>query len=382
MTAPVIECISHRDLVSFAEASAIEGRRGGVVAISGSRARAWQQNPSASPDDTALLVARVEGRCAGYLGVMPARVRIDGSDERVDWLSAFHVSREWSHAGVASLLLMRACGLGHSLAASGLPAGVTPILGKLGFVNAGGTESGVLDFAKYNKLGLPFRALSRVAAEADLHPRVFERANGGCAALTKKCVMPLLRAALAPSRRIHTKQLEGLQDGAFERVADQRHPRRFLRDAAVIDWMLRHPWVTTNGLEEVPGYRFDDFRSDAQYRLLDLHDEGGPWGFLVLSLTTHRGVREVRLLDHHLYDPADALLLPSIVLEHAANYAADRVVLPEVCRAAIGSSGLARRLFSTRQGRTHVRPGRSATALRGSLQNLRLDDCDGDSSFT
>ncbi len=381
MTQPRVECIRLRDLQGFAEASMFEGRRGGLVAMSRSRARAWQHNPHADPEDTVLLVARVGRRCAGYLGLLPSRLRIEGRDERVDWLSTFYVPREWRDTGVGPLLLMRACGLGQSLAVSDASAHAACIFPKLGFVSPGAVEYGVLDLRRANVLGLPFRGMRRLAAAAGVRNRFFDLGVELGARLAKACVMPLLRAALASPRHTHTKELDGLHDVAFERAANERHPARFLRDAAVLDWMLRHPWVTTNGLEELPGYRFDDFRDDACYRLLEIHDERGTRGFALLSLSTRHGVRDVRLLDHHLEDPADAPLLPSIVLEQAGDYSADRVFLPESCRAAVGNSFLARPLIAIRERRTFVRPGRRAAALRSALPDIHLDYCDGDAAF-
>ena len=382
MSRPVIESVELRKLVDFAEASVVEGRRGGLVAISPARARAWQHNPHADPDDAALLVARLDGRCVGYLGIVPGRLRIEGRDERVDWLTTFYVPRCWRATGVGTLLLLGACGLGRTLAVSGAPAAEARTYGKLGFVSPGVVEYYVLDFSERNPFAPLLGALRRLAAETGLQTRIFELGARAAARITRSCAMPLLRTILAPSRRVDTRPLAGLRDADFERVADQRHPVRFSRDASVIDWMLHHPWVTTNGLEELPGYRFDDFREDAGYRLLEIHDERGAQGFALLSLTTTRGVREVRLLDHHLRDVADApRLLPSIVLDHAAHYGAERVVLPESCRPAIGGASLPRRLFETRRRRTWVRPGRAAAALRTLLPDLKLDYCDGDACF-
>jgi hypothetical protein len=380
MTEPVVESIRLRDIVAFSESNAMR-RRGDMVAISRSRARAWQRNPYASPDDIVLLVARVGRSCVGYLGLLPSRLRIAGQDERVDWITSCYVPRECRDAGVGALLLMRACGTGQSLAVSGASAAALRIYSKLGFESLGALHYSELDLVKGNVLRAPFRGLRRLAEEAGLRSRVFELGVEAGARVTKSCAIPLLRAALAAPRRIHTKSLEGLLDSHFERVADERRPSRFLRDAAVIDWMLRHPWVTTNGLEEQPGYRFDDFRDDAGYRLLEIHDDFGPRGFVVLGLSTHHGVRQVRLLDHHLDDPADVLLLPSIVLEHAADYSADRIFLPESCRAAIGNAAAARRLFASRQRHTYLRPGRSSAGMHSALPDLSLDYCDGDASF-
>jgi len=381
MTRPVIESIKLRDLETFAEVSALEGRTGGVAAISASRARAWQHNPHAEPDDVALLVARVDGECAGYLGLMPGRVRIDGDDERVHWFSTFYVPSQWRDAGVGALLLLRACALGQTLAASGSSEEARRTYPKLGFQVPGSVPYYVLDLLRGNLAGLPFRALRKLASRGGANSRLLDLGVETGARITRGRVLPALQSALAAPRSFHTKTLAGLQDANFERVADERRPVRFLRDGAVIDWMLRHPWVTTNGPEDTPGYYFDDYRDDARHVLVELHDDRGALGFALLWLTTRKGVRDVHLLDHHLDDPADVALLPSVVLRHAREYCADRVYLPDACGAAIEATPLARRLFSRHERLTYLRPGRSASALRSALPELHLDYCDGDIPF-
>ena len=381
MTRPTIETIAIGELEAFAGRSALEGRRGGVVAISRSRARAWARNPHASPTDAGLLVARVEGRCVGYLGLMPGRIRIDGESHPVCWLSTFYVPFEWRESGVGALLLMRACALGVTLVASGSSAEAERIYPKLGFQSPGAVSCYTLDLLRGNVPGLPFRAARRLLAETGFASRWLDGAVELGGALTRSCVLPALQRGLAAPRRIHVKTLDGLQDARFERLADERAPVRFLRDAAVIDWMLRHPWVTTEGLDDEPGYYFDDFRDDASHRLVEIHDEGGARGFAVLWLTTRRGVRDVHLLDHQLEDPQDVSLLPQVVLSHAREYRAHRVFLPESCAGSIDASPLGRRLFGVSTRKTWLRPGRGATELREALADLYLDYCDGDIPF-
>ena len=55
--------------------------------------------------------------------------------------------------------------------------------------------------------------------------------------------------------------------------------------------------------------------------------------------------------------------------------------LADICRTAVGSSRLARRLFASHRRHTYVRPAREADAFAAALPNLHLDYCDGDVSF-
>ena len=376
-----VESIRLGDLPAFAEDDALRARRGELLAISRSRARAWQHNPHAAPDDTVLLVARRQGRAVGYLGLLPGRVRLPGGDERVDWITSSFVAPQWRSSGVGVLLLMRACGLGRSLAIAGLPLGMEPALAKLGFEKAGVVEYDSLDLLRHNGLRRLLLVARSFATELGLRARGFQRAASWSSGLVRRLALPLLRAGLTAPGRVRADTMHAPLDPRFERAADARAPIRFLRDARVIDWMLRHPWTTTNGLEEQPRYHYDDYRDEASFEVLELRDDDRVLGFALLDLSVRHGVRRLRLLDHHLHDPADGRVLPAVALARAARFGADRIVLPASCRVALGSSALARRLFAAFRRHTWVRPARSARRLAASLSNLHLDYCDGDVSF-
>jgi hypothetical protein len=278
------------------------------------------------------------------------------------------------------MLLMRACALGRTLAASGSSPEAQRTYPKIGFQVAGSVPFFVLDLLRANLAGLPFRALRKLGSRAGRAKRWLDFGVEAGASLTRGYVLPALAHALRGPRPVHVKVLTGLQDADFERIADLDRPVRFLRDGAVLDWMLRHPWVTTDESRDTPDYYFDDYRDDAQHLLLEIHDEQGARGIALLWQVTRRGVRDVHLLDHHLEGPADAALLPGVVLDHARRYCADRVYLPQSCSSAIASSPLARRLFVNQERTTYVRPGRGA-AVGGALAELALDYCDGDIPF-
>src|SRR4051794_36034421 len=101
-----IECVRVGDLEAFAEGEARSTQAGSVLAISRCRARAWAANPHATVDDVALIVARLEdGRCAGYLGLVPGRVRVHERVEPVSWLSTLYVPGAVRGYAIGGLLL-------------------------------------------------------------------------------------------------------------------------------------------------------------------------------------------------------------------------------------------------------------------------------------
>ena len=76
-----------------------------VVPIS--RHRAWShiRNPRVSEDDIILVLAMVEGKMAGYLGVLADYIYLNGQKEKAGWLSCMWVDPEVRGQGIAKKLL-------------------------------------------------------------------------------------------------------------------------------------------------------------------------------------------------------------------------------------------------------------------------------------
>ena len=74
-----------------------------------SRHRAWShiRNPRVSEDDVILVLAMVEGKMAGYLGVLADYIYLNGQKEKAGWLSCMWVDPEVRGQGIAKKLLNR-----------------------------------------------------------------------------------------------------------------------------------------------------------------------------------------------------------------------------------------------------------------------------------
>src|ERR1700733_1651304 len=102
----VIKKIPLKDLVDFANQVDEQTPLDGVLPITRQRARSQSQNPFASPDDVALLVAYRNDTCVGYLGVVPGAIQVspagvNGGCRKVFWLSTWYVSPKARDSGVA-----------------------------------------------------------------------------------------------------------------------------------------------------------------------------------------------------------------------------------------------------------------------------------------
>ncbi len=379
MASPRLECIAARDIDAFARREAKERAPDGITPISQSRARAWAANPHAAPDDVVLIVARVEGSCAGYLGLLPGRIRIHDRVEPVSWLSTLFVPEALRSQAVGGLLLMRAIALGRTLAAIGSSDDAERTYRAIGFEPPLEVPYFALDLLRrQNWPGLPLRAL-RVGLQRSGRsvPRGLDAAIERCSGIGARLLLPAL-LALA-ERRLgswRARPLEHLPEDA----GTQRAGVHCVRDRMLLEWMLRHPWVSTTPAEENDGYFFDDFRDEAHHRAYQVEGPCGPAGWVILWFDAQRGRRRLHVLDHAL-DPSltpGALLV--VALREALRQRANLVFLPEVCRAALRELGPVSGIFGEERRRSFYRlPARSA--LRGALAEMQLHYTDGDIGF-
>ena len=74
-----------------------------------SRHRAWShiRNPRVSENDVILVLAMVNGKMAGYLGVLADHIFLNNQKEKAGWLSCMWVDPEVRGQGIAKQLLNR-----------------------------------------------------------------------------------------------------------------------------------------------------------------------------------------------------------------------------------------------------------------------------------
>ena len=381
MAKPRIECVAARDVASFARLEADKLPPDGILPISQSRALAWAANPHAEPEDVALIVARIDGRCAGYLGLLPGRVRIHDRVESLSWLSMLFVPEALRSQAIGGLLLMRAIALGRTLAAIGSSAEAERTYRAIGFAPPREVPYFELDLLRrHNWLGVPLRAL-RVGLQRGGRavPGALDSAITACAGLEARSLLPALRA-LAEHRlgSFHALPLEHLP----AEIGKDTAPVSFVRDRALLEWMLEHPWVSTDRAAEPARCFFDDFREASLRRAYALCREpaGTPIGWAILWFDVQGGRRRLHVLDHAL-DPALAgAALVVTALREAERQRASLVFLPGLCAGALQRLGLGGRLFAEQQRRSFYRPAPSS-ALRPALDQLELHYTDGDIGF-
>lgn len=352
-----------------------------MIAISRTRARAWARNPEADPDDVALVVGSVDGRCQGYLGLVPGSVRWPGGGDKIYWISTLYVAPEARRSSIGALLLLEAVKLGRVLAVTSLSLEAERLCRALGFVEMPSVRYYELDLLRLGALAAPLRAIRRLIRVGLGHPvDALERMIARSLDLTGAVVFPLIgRLVAARSAPVVCNRVDAIPDAWFD-ASDAAAPC-LGRSRNVLEWMMRWPWVSTQPEDATPGYFFGDASEAFEYRIVEFSDRSGPIGLAVLWLLSRHGAREIHVLDFatSVADPGPFLI--QAALEHAAEFRATRLFLPDACRDVVQGSRLLRGLFRERLRRAFVRPRRSPDATAEVLMKLTPRYADGDASF-
>ena len=387
---PTIEIHSVRvaELPAFAERALADGGAGAVVPLTMLRARAQHANPHAAPDDVALVVALERGRCVGYLGLLPARVALDGQAHPVSWMTTWYVAPALKGRGVGYLLLQRARALGRDLAGTAFSRDAERVMRQAGFQTFGPLEFLVLDLRRVAPLAAPVVPLRR-------RLRRLRRASGPLADaawwLDRLLARPGKRAVLRAMIRNAERQAGDVRCDPVDVITEAAFGDNgaidggFVRDRDIVNWTMRYPWVSERGQATATSdYHFSHERRLFRRVALQLTraHAAEPLGFALLSAATIRERTVVRLLDHRLPTAASRAAVLAAALRVALQYEADSVVLPLNFAAELERGRLARLLVS-RQRRGYLHMGAGAASVIGArLQEIRLDYCDGDTALS
>ena len=375
-----IQSIQVQDIHRFAQEYSASLSPGDIAPVSLFRSLAWTKNPCALPNDIGLLVAFSKEKCVGYLGLLPAEIKIDDKIDRVFWFSTFYVPSEFRSTGVGALLMMRAMSLRVNLAVTNYSAQAAQLYEKLNFHKVKPLRYFEFDLQQSN---VPIRVLRKGLRliKADLANDLEDK--GGVGLLPVRAVLYRFLLSGWKSRYKHyiTKRVDQLDDQLFGLVQNKLQPVQFYRDNGVINWMLSSHWVTTQRSESTPNHYFSDYREHFEYRLITFENSiNGTTGFVIFWLTRNRGCSTIHVLDHYLNEEDDYNFLVGLSIEVAHSFAADRICLPECFAEAIQNSQLLRLMFKqqSRAYSLHFVPESSAA---DAMNRLHLDYCDGDVVF-
>lgn len=382
VTRVLFEDIQAKDVESFSHLETKAAPWGRTVPISVSRARAWGKNPHADPEDIVLIVARIDGYCAGYIGLVPGRLQTPEQNERINWVSTFFVPPGLRNYAVGYLLLRRAIAVGRPLAVVEPASAAERISLAVGFKPLRDSSYFELDLVRdRNWLGLPLRAIRRtLSARSRRVPAGLDAAIAACGRPTAYLALSwLLLTAQRKLGRWQFKRLRQLPHDARPTTAGDVH---FVRDRAFLEWMLKYPWVTTDPDGASTEYFFDDYREQSFYRVYEMREQASSEssGWAIVWFNVRKEQRTLHVLDYELRTARASAALPVLALREARRFRANRVCVPDACGPHLQQLGLIGGFFSEKKRRFFLLPQTESVA-RAVLDDIRARYADGDLGF-
>lgn len=381
-----VEALRVKEIARSARSILEEGRRQGFLPLTERRARSFSANPYADDEDIGLLLVYSKDRCVGYLAIVPGIIRQGTTQHKIYWLSSWYVLPEYRKAGAGSILLMHALRLKYDLFMTGNTHDSDRVFRAGPFQEIPPLEFGMVFVDGLDITGLPFLALSK-ALERRGHPspRLSRMASG-----SRRLIYPGLKRAfyglavrqvrrlddeviLEPlNKAVHFADLWNHQEEEFP---------RFLRGPDAVDWMLQFPWFSEDSQEREPDYYFGNYRSLFRYIPVAFRNiqTRAVEGVAVFLVSREQGLTTLRALDHHFASMDGSRLLALAALRHAAQYQADRIVLPSVCGTHL--RGVVRWLLLKRKRSCFCRV-RNHSPIALLLDELQLHLADGDCAFS
>lgn len=352
-----------------------------VVPISPERALAQSLNPHAAPDDVGLLAAFQGGRCVGYLGLLPQRLRTREGDFPVHWMTTWLVSPHLRGAGVGFRLLSAALELGYDVFVTGYTPAAGRALRRAGFAEFGAAGFHTVSVRRVAPWTAPLTLLRRQLRRAG-------REGGRASSLALR----LERLAGAPAREVVYHGLErlapeGVRWEEVEQVTESAAPAdgrdvRFLRDAEVVNWMLRHPWVVEDPRGDSGRYHFTRARRVFRQEALELRGPGESRGYAVLSVASRGERTSLRVLDHRLETPEEHAAVAVAAAGYARRHQADEILFPEEFGPVLERVPGARLLLKRGRRPFLCRPHDPEGPVARALEELHPGFEDGDVAFT
>ena len=253
-----------------------------VVPIS--RHRAWShiRNPRVSEDDVILVLAMVEGKMAGYLGVLADHIYLDGQKEKAGWLSCMWVDPEVRGQGIAKRLLNQVLERWDNriLVTEFTPA-AKGLYDRSNQFQDLKISKGLRCFLRFNfdeLLPKKFPALEKFKSLLSLKNDMLNFGNE-------------LRLKSWKSdhnlENIQVKTVEEIDEKLAEFISVRQENQLEKRNAKDLNWLLKNPWLLPNSEDDgtAKRYHFSAFAESFEQLPLTITDQrDNLLGFVMLAI--------------------------------------------------------------------------------------------------
>jgi len=382
-----IERIPIRDLYEFARRAQNDHHRYHVIPITTIRALAHTKNPAAAEDDIGLVVAYVNGQCAGYLGILPCRLSVGNKHTKVYALSTFYVDTPFRGTDVAKMIMSDAIELGYDL----LLSGFTPAAEKFyrknpqWFRPVAAVPYVLLRLDRVFVVSGIFRRLAQIRWLKPAHSLLgvlYWGSRWTIDAVLRPVLFHWLRpAACKVGQEIEARLVSAIRESEIK--IDRPSKPCFCRDPDIINWMINHPWISEDSNLKL-NYAFSYRRDRFGFRLFELHKRKGGEriGCVVFSVSTQNNYTTVKTLDYRIADRAYLPCVFAVALREALRHNA-QLIGPDMFWQYVQAHWVLRRITRRLKRGNFLGPSIKSESVFDTLpEELSLDYCDGDIAFT
>lgn len=381
-----IEKIKLKDLHAFSRRALCDPAFEDVLPIAPVRAFSQAKNPFGDPDDYALLVAYADRRCIGYFGLVPGLLRHHDRLSKIYYASTFFISPAMRSQGVGQLILNELKQLEIDIVLTGMNKSAKRAYERIGFEKLGNLPFFQLRIEKINRFQ-PFWAkifgvLTKRPGHFETLVSHLEQIEAVIYRLSKK-IWYSRALNYYKNQKLHCKTVNKV-NRETEGARPSRPSPEFIRGAAIINWMLKYPWIrsSSEGEKKLGNYFFSNVRDFFKFFALEIYaaDRKSLKGFLILSVSRHRNRTVIKTLDF-LISAADLHLIGLATLKHAGKFLADRIEFPAELAFFFRQNRRLKPLLKQRRRLYLYQPKDPGSPLKKSAGKIALKYCDSDTAF-
>ena len=279
-----------------------------VVPISRHRAWSHLRNPRVSENDVILVLAMVNGKMAGYLGVLADYIYLNNQQEKAGWLSCMWVDPEVRGQGIAKQLLNRVLERWDNriLVTEFTPA-AKGLYDRSGQFQDLKINEGLRCFLRFNLdelLPKKFPVLEKIKPLLSLKNWAMNVPNE----LRLKSWKPHFL-----NRNFVVKTVPEIDEKLAKFIASRQENQLEKRSAQDLNWLLKNPWLLPNSEDDGTSkkYHFSAYANQFELLSLTISDkQNNLLGFVILA------IRGNDLKVPYCYaDPANTSLVADVIIK-------------------------------------------------------------------
>jgi len=270
-----IEVITIGELATFAESALYKNFHD--IPITRLRALSQSQNPRASTNDVALLVAHEDNRLLSYIGLMPDLCHLDEQPVKIWWNSCWWANETEKNNGSMQLFYM-ACKLTNGrLYFPELTPHTTNLLSRMkgfGIQNVEGVRG-------YLKMNFAVLLPARKKEFLKLRPLLRLIDFGVNLLFSPVCWGKGKRLS---KKDLDYKVLDRIDDETAGFIGKHNTHELFRRNKLDINWMIDYPWITKENLQSDQHYAFSHQAKSFGVRVVKVYQDKHMCGFFMLLI--------------------------------------------------------------------------------------------------